>query len=96
MLEELKVFSGWEGFFHRPSLYIGKPSLYGLQCFNKGLIIAKSTFFFDDIWGSDFELWVRENKGGSEKSFDLALVEANSNDQEAFVIWEKWFREWNS
>ena len=97
MNNEIEVLSGWESVLHRPSLYIGKHSIYGLQCFISGLSITNSNIFFNDF-GFEFDTWVRKklSVGKNNKSFEHALEQADGDDEKAFGVWADWFKEYKS
>ncbi len=92
---EIEVIRGWEAVLRRPAMYLGKQSLFGLQCFLCGLLCAKSNFFFEPEEQFEFEMWVRnKNKEhGQNKSYDLALKAASGDDAKAFEVWADWLRE---
>lgn len=94
---KIKVLSGWECVLNRPCMYIGKRSIYGLECFLAGLSVAKSNMFFEDAQGTDFNSWLRKKfPAASKTTFECALDEASGDDEKAFDIWCEWFREYKN
>ena len=91
--DNIKVISGWEAVLHRPGMYLGKRSIYGLECFICGLRCANCDMFFNDHQfdhGFEFENWVHDQIGIKKKnkrSFELALEQAENDDEKAFDIW---------
>jgi len=98
---ELKKIHPLEHFRQRPSMYIGKPSLYGLECFISGAELSESVSadslpLFDVDW-LEFDKWVIKTKTKRKnvrKSFDLARQMCNNDEAEAFYLWMDWFKEY--
>jgi hypothetical protein len=81
----VQVVDPVEFFRKKPSMFIGKKSIYGLQCFIAGTQVAAFNKLFR--WG-EFEEWFAKNKewnGG--KSFAVVLKECNGDDDKAFDLW---------
>lgn len=93
---EIPVLKGWECVLKRPAMYLGKQSLFGLECFLCGLLCANSNFFFEEQEQFYFEIWVRKKFSPEEggKSFDLARKVANDDDSKAFDVWADWLKEY--
>lgn len=104
--DEIKIVSGWEHILQRPGMYMGKKSIFGLQCFLGGIQLAggfvcgqrdddKVFEMVGDDW-FNFEQWVQKKTKfkGRLRSFDIALHEAGNDDEKAFDVWADWFKEW--
>lgn len=102
----------WESFLARPGMYMGKKSLFGLQCFMAGLQMAeiqigcgprksdpRDKFFdmSDNDW-MDFEKWVSQKTKhkGRCNAIGIAAIEAKDDDVKGFDIWAEWFKEWKN
>lgn len=105
--DNIIIMKGWDSLFHRPGMYMGKKSLFGLECLIAGVALANGSLcgghgkdkFFEmstDDW-CDFEYWVKEKTHQKYKrSFAVALDLASQDDEKAFDIWTAWFKEWKS
>jgi hypothetical protein len=103
----IKIIKGWESILQRPGMYMGKKSIFGLQCFVHGIQLAdgfrcgardddKVFEMKGDDW-FNFEQWVRKKskkKAQNIRSFDFALMDAGNDDEKAFDVWAEWFKEW--
>lgn len=84
--KDIKILKGWESLLARPGMYIGKKSLYGLQCFIYGMEMGVHgpvcggppyNKFFDmscDDW-CDFIKWVREKTKYSDRNTTYTIAQ---------------------
>jgi len=91
-MSEIKDITTWDHFAKRPGMYIGKRSIYGLQCFICGCRISGNDFGVD--W-EKFEKFVTEKIKWktSSKSYGAALYLSDNLESEAFDLWMQWFEE---
>ncbi len=98
--EEIEVLTAMDAVRIRPSMYIGKKSLYGLRCMLFGAQLCghceRTTLQFNCL---KFEAWVSENKGDKKRplaiqSYDIALAAADQDDQKGFDEWFKLYDEY--
>lgn len=78
----------------RPHVYIGKKSLYGLQCFISGLRCGGQNEFKVDFF--DFDRWFLKRNRKRESSFVAATTQAGGDDEKAFDVWFGWFAEYRN
>jgi hypothetical protein len=81
-------------FWKYPGMYIGKKSIYGLQCFLCGCALSGSLFKFNR---EEFEDWVAEKTGKklNGRSFAVATL-LTDTDEKAFDLWESWYKEFQN
>ena len=100
LCSNIEVLDGWDAIFRRPSMYLGKISLYGLECYVNGMMHANFKWLKRyEVMGVDidaFEMWVRKKYSSSLKSFELALGEAKQDDERAFEVWANWLNEFRN
>lgn len=94
----IKIISLWEGIRTRPTMYIGKKSIYGLQCLIEGIWIAENMLgkkALDVDWHA-FNAWVARKirRQNSKPSFQFALLKCNGDDEKAFDLWMEWYDEY--
>ena len=99
--DDIKIVSFWEALFSRPEMYIGKPSLYGLNCLLTGLWIGRESNYLSIDW-VDFDNWIHNKIKCNISSniingkcwYEWALEKANNDDELAFYILKDWFMEY--
>jgi hypothetical protein len=94
----IKIIGLWEGIRTRPTLYIGKKSIYGLQCLIQGVWVAENMLrqkVLDVDWHA-FNAWVAKKvrRQNNKPSFQFALLKCNNDDEKAFDLWMKWYDEY--
>jgi len=94
----IKIISLWEGIRTRPTMYIGKKSIYGLQCLLTGIMCVENMTqqkAIDFDWHG-FEAWVAKKirKRLNSRSFGAALSKCDNDDEKAFDLWMKWIDEY--
>lgn len=102
-MDEIRTITLWQHFRQRPSMYMGKRSIFGLQCFLHGVQMTAACGHYDkyketfpDFLWEEFEEWLSKKKNVSRmKSFNIALNEAN-DDEKAFDLWMDWYAEFEN
>ena len=99
--DEIKVIKSWEIMLSRPGMYLGKKSIYGLQCLIEGIRMANyanphAKDIFEVDW-LEFEKWVWDKtKTDTIRSLNIALKLSDDDDEKAFDLWAEWFREFKA
>ncbi len=80
-------------FWQSPGMYIGVKSVTRLQCFFTGVKVSRGDMFAIDV--ADFEEWVvcKTGKNLNGKSWMVALVMADNDEEKAFDLWAEWYHE---
>ncbi len=90
-MSEIKNIELLEHFIKYPGLYIGKPSIYGLQCFLAGCKVSGNNFGID--W-KEFENWVVKKTGFKLSSISYGAAKYIAEcDEAAFDTWIAWLQE---
>lgn len=103
MICDIEIMSLEDIILQRPSLYMGKKSLFGLQCFMQGVWATKRQCkghppLFDinpllmDEWVVKTKVKRKSKKRRS--AAEVARLQCNGDEEKAFDLYLQWYKEY--